>query len=295
MKHIIYALCEPNQGIDGVRYIGKSSSGINRAKSHLKPSNLKSNNPKNNWINSLLKINKTYDIVIIEEVNKYFSSYQELNNYMNDREIYWIKYYFDLGKNLTNLTVGGEGTLGYIHKEETIKILSEKRKEYYKNNPNFELPNGMKKRTPHKILNGIPYKQCNKCLLELTLDKYYKNINSWDSLQHYCKKCYLIIKKKHDEKNKVLLSKEEWKQSYADRNEKMKAGVQNYFDNNPDAKLKLSKQRSKPIIRLNPNNFNDIKEYSSALEAKNDGFNNSNLGVAIKTGKLYKGYYWKFK
>lgn len=61
---------------------------------------------------------------------------------LNRLEIYYIGYY-DTFDNGYNLTLGGEGSVGFKHTEESIKIMSEKAKERFKNpenHPNFGKP-----------------------------------------------------------------------------------------------------------------------------------------------------------
>lgn len=50
-------------------------------------------------------------------------------DYLREREIYWIKYYDAMNPLVGyNLTKGGEGILGLIHSEESIKKMSESHK-----------------------------------------------------------------------------------------------------------------------------------------------------------------------
>jgi hypothetical protein len=64
------------------------------------------------------------------------------------------------------------------------------------------------------------------------------------------------------------------------------------FDNDPTIKQKISKKMKKAVEALDSNG-KVIHEFPSAKEAK--GFNNTNIGQAIKHKKLYKGFYWRFK
>lgn len=96
---IIYGLIDPitNQ----VRYVGKSSIGLERPKQHSLSCNLKGKNRKNNWIKSLKKIN----LIPIIKTIEICSSEEELDQ----KEIYWISFYRKIDKKLTNITDGGTG------------------------------------------------------------------------------------------------------------------------------------------------------------------------------------------
>lgn len=111
----IYGLVDPRTDI--IRYIGWTINPKRRLRDHLSSYNLKKNTHKNSWIKQLLCENLRPNIIILEE-----------NVYTNfsERERYWIKYYKE--NNLTNLTMGGEGMLGFVHSEEFKKNNSELKK-----------------------------------------------------------------------------------------------------------------------------------------------------------------------
>ena len=109
----LYKLSDPRYP-DDIRYIGQTSKSLkNRLSIHISPKSLISKTHKNNWIKSLLDINILPSITLLEEV-----SIEEWNT----KEIFWIKFYRDLGYRLTNSTDGGEGMLN--PNEETRKKLS---------------------------------------------------------------------------------------------------------------------------------------------------------------------------
>jgi len=98
-----------------IRYIGLTKKSLEeRFKKHLRDT-IKRNTKNGNWIK---KYKDNIEIILIEEnINDV--------NIISEREIFWIKYYTDLGYNLTNGTLGGfkgEPT------EETCKKLSESQK-----------------------------------------------------------------------------------------------------------------------------------------------------------------------
>lgn len=95
-KYVIYALVDP--WTKKVRYVGKSSSGLQRPRIHLTPGRLsKDNTYKGRWIKKCIAAGSRPEILVLEKVNS-----PEL---LNDREKYWISKY----SNLTNLTDGGDG------------------------------------------------------------------------------------------------------------------------------------------------------------------------------------------
>ena len=98
-KYVIYVLKDPIY--NSVRYVGKTIDIKTRIRKHMQTSSLIEKTHKNNWINNLLKLGSKPKIEIIEELKDTFS--------LNEAEIKWIKYYKDLGCDLTNGTIGGDG------------------------------------------------------------------------------------------------------------------------------------------------------------------------------------------
>ena len=107
---MIYGLVDPRNG--QLRYVGKSTIGIARPRQHRRPYRLKTDYTwKANWIRKLLELGLDYNIVIIQE----FDGAEILDK----AEIFWIAYFRKMGFILTNLTNGGEGTLGTKQSQET--------------------------------------------------------------------------------------------------------------------------------------------------------------------------------
>lgn len=283
-NNIIYGLTCPDT--NEIKYIGKSVSGLKRPKQHTRKADLIAKSHKVNWIKSLLSENKIYGIIVIEDnIPK-----EELIN----REVYWIKFYKNAGAKLTNSTEGGEGSTGMKMSEETKKLMSDKKKEWIKNNSlslEWAQQHEPKK---HKEENGTQLKHCVDCNSYKPLSEYHKDKNKWDGLRYICKVCARGRKNKYYSDNITKLTPEQLKQSYENRKEAMSKGAIESYKNNPEIKEKLRIAKSKSILRIGTIT-RDIKEYSSALEAKKDGFQNSNIGVAIKNKTEYKGYYWRFK
>ena len=95
----IYALICPVQ--HKIRYIGKSNQILSRYRGHLLGYG---NYHRSNWINILKKQNLKPSFIILE--------YNPDN--WQSRERFWIKYLRDKDNKLTNMTDGGEGSVGFV-------------------------------------------------------------------------------------------------------------------------------------------------------------------------------------
>lgn len=99
----IYALVDPTN--DCVRYVGKSDNPCKRLVQHLSEARQGSTTRKSRWLLKLERIALRPEIHILEEVpqEEWILAEQE-----------WIAHYRSLGIDLTNLTDGGDGTIGYV-------------------------------------------------------------------------------------------------------------------------------------------------------------------------------------
>ena len=107
-KCFIY--CIKNPITNEVKYVGQSSVGEKRFKTHIYFAKTKNKTPVQKFINKHLK-NGVLPIFLILE----YCNYEQLN----DKEIEYIKNYKSDGIKLLNLTDGGEGTKGRIASNET--------------------------------------------------------------------------------------------------------------------------------------------------------------------------------
>lgn len=114
----VYGLIDPVS--KELRYIGYSSNYLERYKEHLLPSNLKHNTHKNVWLKSLLKVGNKPHLIILKEA---CSEQDGLN-----KEIELIRYFTNLGCNLTNGTFGGDGRYGFITPEGVKRKISQSMK-----------------------------------------------------------------------------------------------------------------------------------------------------------------------
>ena len=98
---------------NNIRYVGITSGSLrSRLTKHIHDTKYRSKNiDKINWFKE--------NNIFIEEIES-CDSYDDLLI----RERYWIKYYKNLGFNLVNKTIGGEGCLGYKHTKENIEMMS---------------------------------------------------------------------------------------------------------------------------------------------------------------------------
>jgi hypothetical protein len=116
---LVYALLDPVTR--EVRYIGKSSSGLARAKAHLEPAySLRHKGYKKNWLLALRNAGQLPAIIVL--------SRHTSNEEVLQAEIDYIRLYRALGARLTNQTDGGEGTCGrVVPAEERLRSANSRR------------------------------------------------------------------------------------------------------------------------------------------------------------------------
>jgi hypothetical protein len=113
IQYLIYGLIDPKYRV--VRYVGKSATGMRRPKRHL----VKRSDDLThcaNWVRQVQRDGRQIEIVILE-----VSSPETI---VADEQ-WWIFYGRLSDWKLTNHTDGGEGTVGFKHKEGTKEQLSE--------------------------------------------------------------------------------------------------------------------------------------------------------------------------
>lgn len=134
-NNVIYCLIDPisNQ----VRYVGKTINLYQRIKKHYKKSELKPKTHKNTWLLSLIKKGYRAKILIAEECNE--------DTQLNDAEIKWIKYYREMGCDLTNGTDGGTG--GRLSPESIQKMSDSKKGKKHSENHKNNISKGHKGKT----------------------------------------------------------------------------------------------------------------------------------------------------
>lgn len=94
-RFLVYGLIDPRFGT--FRYIGKSSSGMSRPRAHARLAKRGHRGYVYNWIRSLLALDLTYEIVVLERCAA---------DSLDACEIKWIAWYRPFGW-LTNISDGG--------------------------------------------------------------------------------------------------------------------------------------------------------------------------------------------
>jgi NUMOD3 motif-containing protein len=102
-KVFVYGLIDPRN--DALRYIGKSSGGLARPRSHACPSQLTENTHKAHWVRSVVRDGSRPKIIILMEVADVTR--------LSQVEQFFIARFRALGCPLTNATDGGEGAPGH--------------------------------------------------------------------------------------------------------------------------------------------------------------------------------------
>jgi len=118
-RFLIYGLVDPRT--DGVRYIGRSSSGTKRPKQHRHPSRLpKDPTHKGRWLRALKRQGLSYRIRVLERVPS--------DELLDDAEKRWIVHGKEQGWQLTNLTGGGHGLYQHTFTKEHRERISKANK-----------------------------------------------------------------------------------------------------------------------------------------------------------------------
>lgn len=165
-KYIVYGLVDPNT--NELRYIGKSTSGLDRAREHAKPSNLKldGNTKKANWIRKLKSNNQTYKIILLYYLGISTKSKEEINHILYEKEQQLINVfkYFDF--DLTNAQDGGPGSTGRPTSDNTrIKMSVSAKKRL--------LPQALINNQKPKFQDPPGKRICSKCLEAKNLNDFY--------------------------------------------------------------------------------------------------------------------------
>lgn len=122
MNWYIYALVDPRD--DAVRYVGATTNPKKRYAEHMYENNRREIY-KHRWVTKLRADGLRPQMIILEENPIDWA----------EAERRWIAHYRAAGARLTNLTDGGEGTLGYNPPAETRQRMSEAAKRRPKESP----------------------------------------------------------------------------------------------------------------------------------------------------------------
>lgn len=109
-RHLIYGLRDENS--NEIRYIGKSSYGLSRPRSHWRYYK-DDGYPVHLWVSDILKQGRIPEIIILNEFWELeHEPIDEKNRILNESEVFLIAEYRLLGHRLLNMTDGGDGQLG---------------------------------------------------------------------------------------------------------------------------------------------------------------------------------------
>lgn len=302
MKYKIYTLEHPIS--KEIRYIGFTSMALNiRLNSHIYEARNTRINTKNScWIKSLLKKGLKPKIELLDEFNDNWQFWEQ----------YWISQFKAWGFKLTNLTIGGEGNIGY---KPTEKVLSKIRKVYCKydvngkfikkyksiteaakdNNTSIGCINqaaktlGFSKGYQWRYYSKGYRKNIGKCetmLRDVKIYQYSLNgdfIKEWSSIGEIVK----ILNIKGANINKVLKGIRDTAGNYQWRY---------FFDKRKVRVISINSGFKKEIIQLDiKNTF--ITKFNSLSEAeKLTGISNKNISNVLRgKSKTAGGFKWKYK
>jgi hypothetical protein len=248
----IYGLRTINS--DEYRYIGKTFRIDKRLNEHLKEKKRKKSYHKYNWINQCIenKIEILLDIIDITDEQNW-----------ENREIYYIKYYKEIGNRLTNLLDGGKGPqIKYNISYDDAKKISI--------SMNIKTTNQWRKMCKSNMIpDNIPKRP----------DLYYKN-NGWTSWSEWLG--YEIIKnsdknflKYEDAKEYVirlnLKSNNEWREFCKNKkNDEIPSCPDLYYKDNGWVSWSEWLGYDKIKLRKKPEylSYDDAKEYLKNIKIK---------------------------
>jgi hypothetical protein len=107
----IYGLTDPRTG--QLRYVGRTIRELRaRLNNHIASAREASDRHVNCWIRGLLASGLKPEMILLEEAGA--ATWEEA-------ETFWIEYWRWLGADLTNLAIGGSGSMGFRHRPEALE------------------------------------------------------------------------------------------------------------------------------------------------------------------------------
>lgn len=171
---MIYGLYDPRS--DKLRYIGKTNDFELRLWQHINDAKNGQRTHKSSWIRSLLKINLIPAIKLL--------GYSTINSWKEDEKA-WIEKAKKEGTDLTNLTDGGDGLIGYNHSEETKRKISDHNKRVGKTPPSQkgrkQSPEHIRKRVEARK-NKDNYGHSDKVKKKISQNRKGKNMGNTHTL-----------------------------------------------------------------------------------------------------------------
>lgn len=122
----VYGLIDPTT--QELRYVGKTVKPIGyRLSDHISKARRGGATYRCNWVRGLLCDGLRPEVFLIETV--------DAGDDWRESESFWIAYYRSIGARLTNLTQGGDGTVGYSHSAPLKIAQSEYKIKLYNDEP----------------------------------------------------------------------------------------------------------------------------------------------------------------
>lgn len=216
---------------EGIRYVGKTIYPSKRFKEHLV--DRRGNRYCSKWVQKKKLENIEIKMNIIEIC-------EEKN--WEERERFWIKKYREDNCKLTNISDGGDGTVGFKHTEENKKKMSEISKERLKKRPDLL---DMLRKNGEKT-GGRKHTEETKRKISKIKKQYYKeNPDKIDKLQEGLKQNWFgTERQKEYYKNRKVTHDEE-------NRKKISSSLKEYYKNNPQ-KIKETTKKRELTIENNP-------------------------------------------
>jgi hypothetical protein len=168
----IYTLSDPFT--DKVRYVGRTNQPKIRLYNHIRSANILRKTKNHAWINSVISKGGKPIMHIIDECES--ENYAEL-------EMFYISLFKGLGFNLTNLTDGGDGSLGRPATDENKKKMS----NFMKGN-NYAIGSTHKRKCVYTTVNGniMEFKSITNASEQLGIPRraISNNVNGWSNSTH---------------------------------------------------------------------------------------------------------------
>lgn len=191
-QHYIYGLIDPRN--NELKYIGLSTTGFDRMKTHWRSVSKNGNTRVKSWLKSLKHNDLIFDVV-------YLQYFDEDNQEIDQAEMFWISYFKSVGANLLNHDNGGRNKYGKFHNPETKKLHGQRIKESL-NSPEIKahLSELTKKQwTDPEMRARMSKKTQNKDAMARTIKTNRKNqgVKFYDNEgNHY--ECYRDFAEKHN-------------------------------------------------------------------------------------------------
>jgi hypothetical protein len=261
----IYKIQFPN----GKHYIGLTTTSLQqRGKEHKKCAK---SGDKRCLYNAIRKcdIVETFELIEIDTAD----TIEELC----EKEIRYIAEYnsYYMNGNGYNMTYGGEGTNGYVFTEQDNKKNSERRKQYYENNPE-----AIERMSESLKLHYENNPEARERMSEIKRQYYENNPEAKEKNIEVQKKYH----KEHPEASK-------------EHGEKMKQ----YYENNPEAKQQLSESHKKyhennpgareRMSELKKQYYENNPEAKQQLSESHKKYHENNPEVGKEYGEKMKQYY----